>query len=101
MAARKLRYDYFHELHHHYRYRAIAVAHHADDVAETMLLNMVRGAGIAGVHGMAPVQGVVVRPLLTLTGDEIRAYAQSMSWFGARIHPMLKYSTPATASVTG
>lgn len=75
MAARKLRYDYFHELHRDHRYRAIAVAHHADDVAETMLLNMVRGAGIAGVHGMASVQGLVVRPLLSLTGDEIRAYA--------------------------
>lgn len=76
MAARKLRYDFFHELHREHRYRAIAVAHHADDVAETMLLNMVRGAGIAGVHGIAQVQGVVVRPLLSLTGDEIRAYAQ-------------------------
>lgn len=76
MAARKLRYDFFHELHREHRYRAIAVAHHADDVAETMLLNMVRGAGIAGVHGMAQVNGVVVRPLLSLTGDAIRAYAK-------------------------
>ena len=55
MAARELRYRWFGELCRQHGYMAVAVAHHADDNAETMVLNMVRGAGLKGLSGMKPV----------------------------------------------
>ena len=55
MAARDLRYRWFGELCQEYGYKAVVVAHHADDNAETMVLNMVRGAGLKGLSGMKPV----------------------------------------------
>ena len=55
MAARELRYRWFSELCRQHGYMAVAVAHHADDNAETMVLNMVRGAGLKGLSGMKPV----------------------------------------------
>ena len=55
MAARELRYRWFGEICQEYGYQAVVVAHHADDNAETMVLNMVRGAGLKGLSGMKPV----------------------------------------------
>ena len=55
MAARELRYRWFGELCQEHGYAAVAVAHHADDNAETLVLNMVRGAGLKGLTGMKPV----------------------------------------------
>lgn len=54
---------------------AIATGHHADDSAETLLLNLVRGTGLAGLTGIAPVRGDIVRPLIDCTRDQIEAYA--------------------------
>ena len=55
MAARELRYRWFGELCKEHGYCAVVVAHHADDNAETLVLNMVRGAGIKGLTGMKPL----------------------------------------------
>ena len=55
MAARELRYRWFGELCLEYGYEAVVVAHHADDNAETLVLNMVRGAGLKGLTGMKPI----------------------------------------------
>ena len=75
MAARDLRYAWFEEIRHTYNYTAIAAAHHADDNAETLLLNLARGTGLKGLCGMQPVNGYIVRPLLFATRKEIITYA--------------------------
>ncbi len=54
----------------------IAVAHHKGDVAETVLFHLFRGSGIAGLTGMAPVRGNIVRPLLDVTREEIEVFLQ-------------------------
>ena len=71
MAARELRYHWFEELRIAHRYDRIAVAHHQDDAVETVLLNLVRGTGIAGLHGILPVRGALIRPLLFLSRKAI------------------------------
>jgi len=71
MAARELRYQWFEQLKQQYNYSAIALAHHQNDAIETILLNLVRGTGIAGLHGILPKNGSLVRPLLFLSREEI------------------------------
>ncbi len=75
MAARELRYEWFAQLLQEYQYPYVATAHHLNDVLETVLLNLTRGTGLAGLHGIASRQGNVVRPLLFATRDELAAYA--------------------------
>ena len=71
MAARELRYQWFEQLKLQFKYTAIALAHHQNDTIETILLNLVRGTGIAGLHGILPKNGQLVRPMLFLTREEI------------------------------
>jgi len=54
MAARNLRYQWFGQLQHEFNYSVIALAHHQNDAIETILLNLTRGTGIAGMHGILP-----------------------------------------------
>jgi tRNA(Ile)-lysidine synthase len=74
MAARDLRYDWFEQLRVIHLADSIAVAHHRDDSAETILLNLIRGTGIRGLTGIAPQNGYVVRPLLSVCRQEILDY---------------------------
>ena len=74
MAARDLRYEWFSDLYAQLDAQAIAVAHHADDSIETMLMNLVRGTGLKGLTGIHPKNGKVVRPLLCCTRKEIEQY---------------------------
>ena len=74
-AARKLRYDFFEQVRSQQGYAAILTAHHRDDSAETFFINLLRGTGLTGLHGILPVQGHVVRPLLPFGRDEIETYA--------------------------
>lgn len=74
MAARDLRYNWFNELLEKHNAQAIAVAHHADDNIETMLINLVRGTGLRGLKGIPNRNKKVVRPLLCCTRDEIENY---------------------------
>ncbi|PTQ92674.1 tRNA(Ile)-lysidine synthase [Mucilaginibacter yixingensis] len=71
MAARQLRYEWFETLRSQHHYAAIALAHHQNDTIETILLNLTRGTGIAGLHGILPKNGHLVRPLLFLQREEI------------------------------
>lgn len=82
MAARELRYIWFEEVARANGCQAIAVAHHQNDQAETLLLNLKRGAGLRGLAGMRPIsanpmvpEGLpIVRPLLCTTRDYIEHY---------------------------
>lgn len=56
----------------------VALAHTRDDQAETVLLRLVRGAGPAGLSGIAPRRGPLVRPVLALTREELRGYLASI-----------------------
>ncbi len=77
MAARELRYQWFEEERQAHGAQAIAVAHHKDDQAETLLLNIVRGAGLRGVAGMYPKRNNIVRPFLCIAKGEIVQYLQA------------------------
>ena len=74
MAAREQRYAAFEEHRSVIGAQYIAVAHHRDDSAETMLLNLVRGTGIKGLRGIQPKNGNIIRPLLCVGHDEIIDY---------------------------
>ena len=75
MAARDLRYAWFEELRQQLNYDKIAVAHHADDQAETFFINLLRGAGLRGLKGMQPKNGDIIRPLLWASREQIHQYA--------------------------
>jgi tRNA(Ile)-lysidine synthase len=82
MAARALRYAWFQELCKKQGFEKVATAHHGNDSLETVLLHLTKGTGIAGLHGILPVQGRYIRPLLFANKAEILTYAQKegLSW---------------------
>ena len=82
MAARELRYSWFEELLDEFGYSYVANAHHLDDQAETFFINLLRGTGLSGLHGILPKQGRVIRPLLFLTREEIFEFAhvEGLQW---------------------
>jgi len=71
MAARELRYNWLEEIRADFGYEYIAIGHHQSDAAETILLNLTRGTGISGLHGILPKRNKLIRPLLFHTRDEI------------------------------
>ncbi len=73
-AGRIARYEAFDEYLRETGAERIAVAHHADDVAETLLLNLTRGSGLKGAGAIRPVRDNVIRPLLSVTRSEIEEY---------------------------
>lgn len=81
-AGRRLRYAFFQRLVEQGRATHIAVAHTADDQAETVLAHMIRGTGPTGLAGIYPVAGSVVRPLLGFRRRELREYlfALGQTW---------------------
>jgi tRNA(Ile)-lysidine synthase len=71
MAARELRYNWFEQIRKENGYDSIAVAHNLNDNIETVLINLTRGTGIAGMTGMRPLSGKIIRPLLFATRKKI------------------------------
>lgn len=69
-AGRRVRYEAFEEILGN-RKGVICVAHHKDDRAETMLLNLFRGTGLKGAAGISAVNGRIIRPLLCVSRQEI------------------------------
>ena len=78
MAARELRYAWFHQLKEERKASVIAVAHHRDDSVETFLLNLMRGTGIDGLKGIPVRNGYVVRPLLQESREDILDYLKAI-----------------------
>ncbi|MEY2703867.1 MAG: tRNA(Ile)-lysidine synthase [Bacteroidota bacterium] len=82
VAARELRYQWFQELALQHEYDFVLTAHHLDDQVETFLINFTRGTGLEGLTGINEVNGIVVRPLLPYSREELTAYAihNAISW---------------------
>ena len=76
-AARICRYDFLHRLQEQEHCDAIALAHHADDLAETVLMRILRGTGPAGLAAMREWDGVHLRPLLHTARTEIERYIRA------------------------
>lgn len=79
MAARDLRYQWFDSLLKEYGFSYLATAHHLDDSIETFFINLLRGTGIAGLHGIQAKNDKIIRPLLFATREEILSYAKKNS----------------------
>lgn len=82
MAARDLRYNWLKEAMVEDKYDYLVIAHHADDAIETFFINLLRGTGIAGLHGIASVHQNIIRPMLCFSRREIEDYAsaQKLKW---------------------
>lgn len=76
--ARVARYEVAEELADKFGLESIATGHTADDVAETVLMNLARGAGLRGLTGIPPVRGRFVRPLIRVTRTEVLGYLDSL-----------------------
>ncbi len=74
MAARELRYTWFEDIMNEKGFNVTALAHNLNDNIETMLINLTRGTGIAGLTGMKPLTDRMIRPLLFATRIEIETY---------------------------
>ncbi|GAL86957.1 hypothetical protein MYP_4187 [Sporocytophaga myxococcoides] len=82
MAARDLRYTWFRKIAYENGYESIATAHHLNDVFETILLNLTRGTGYAGLQGIQPRNGEIIRPLIFCEREEIDRFVQenNLQW---------------------
>ncbi len=76
-AARILRYEVFEEIADKENFTKICTAHNMNDNSETVLLNLFKGTGTAGLSGIPPKRGKIIRPLLAVTRDEIEDYLSS------------------------
>ena len=78
-AARRLRYQFFASAAASHRLNRVAVAHTANDQAETILAHLFRGTGPAGLAGIYPVAGPIIRPLLDIGRNELRDYLLALN----------------------
>lgn len=81
-AARRVRYTFLYEIRQKYCASAIAIAHNADDVAETVLHNLIRGTGPFGLVGIPESREGVIRPIIDFYRSELRDILESrgISW---------------------
>ena len=117
-AARRLRYSAIEETVSKEGITKVATAHHADDNAETVIFNIVRGSGAKGGCGIPPVRGIYIRPLIDITRDEVIAYCKendldfvtdstnlstdyTRNFIRHEIMPRLKEINPLAASALG
>lgn len=72
--ARILRYEWLEKIRIQHLYQSVATAHHANDNAETLLINLLKGTGISGLHGIPETSGKIIRPLLFAQKEDIENY---------------------------
>jgi tRNA(Ile)-lysidine synthase len=77
-AARRLRYQFFASVAEARGLNRVAVAHTANDQAETVLSHLLRGTGLTGLAGIYPVAGPIIRPLLELGREELRGFLSDL-----------------------
>lgn len=111
MVARDERYRFFQELMDEHGFAATALAHHANDRVESLLMNVLRGTGFRGLQGMPSKREKYIRPLLGFTKEEIREFAlenaisfredasnatvyYQRNWVRLRLLPMLVAADP-------
>lgn len=75
--ARILRYEWLDKLMTDNGYGNLATAHHANDNVETLLMNLFKGTGISGMHGIPEQNNYIIRPLLFATKEQMYAYAKA------------------------
>jgi tRNA(Ile)-lysidine synthase len=80
VAARECRYALFQELASKYEFQKVALAHHGDDQVETVLMRLIRGAGLSGLSGI-PTKRIadgytIIRPLMSISKSRIEEYCQ-------------------------
>lgn len=76
-AGREARYDFFEELLKEHKAQKIALAHNANDQAETLLMRLMRGTGLSGLEGIKPVRDkIFIRPLITISREDIEDYCE-------------------------
>jgi tRNA(Ile)-lysidine synthase len=75
LAARNLRYEWFEKIRRENGFHKTAVAHNSDDNLETFFINLARGAGLSGLHGIPGTTEALVRPLLRFSRSDIERYA--------------------------
>ena len=81
-AGRNARYEFFEQCRFRTGAELVATAHTLDDLAETVILNLVRGTGLHGLAGIPEKRGHIVRPLLPFTREETRGYCrENKLWF--------------------
>jgi tRNA(Ile)-lysidine synthase len=82
VAARNLRYNWFNEIIAQENFDYIVTAHHADDVAETFMINLSRGTGLDGLTGIPSQNGNIIRPMLPFSRKEIENYVSenNLQW---------------------
>ncbi len=78
MIARSLRYDWFEQIRKENAFHCIATAHHQNDVMETMIYNLAKGTGLAGLHGIRSRKEHLIRPLLPVSKEEIESFAANL-----------------------
>ncbi len=93
-AARDLRYNWFNKLLQENDFSFLLTAHHLDDSIETSMMNFFKGTGIAGLRGILPRQGKIIRPLLFAGKQELQDYAvnQSLQWVEDSSNEFDKYT---------
>ncbi|MFO7819040.1 MAG: tRNA lysidine(34) synthetase TilS [Halanaerobacter sp.] len=81
-AARQLRYQFFFNLLDELEFDKLAVGHHANDQAETILMKFLRGAGLKGLSGIKPQNEKIIRPLIEVQKKELQEYCRkhNLDW---------------------
>lgn len=94
MAARQLRYAWFKQVMEDHDYDYLATAHHRNDVLETVLFNLTKGTGIAGLHGIKNKTGKIIRPMLFADKEDILDFIarKNLAWREDSSNASVKYA---------